>query len=210
MRRYGPTQNALQALDLALAQGVQWIGTMQPTLVQVVGYDGSPLSELALRRALEEATRAEYSLVHVVAVAQPVGGKVRMPDGLVVDPWAGLMALRLTVMEFLRKWQCSDQAVRVVAHVASGEPGPTLIEAAGRLEAHSISVGVRGNSRVADDGRIGSVAAHVAQHATCKVNLQSLFTAREGQKPGDALRLYLVLGDGFTTPGRPPTRMARA
>ena len=178
-------------------------------MVQVVGYDGSPLSELALRRAVEEASRAEFSVVHVVAVARGVDARVRMPDGLLVDPWAGLLALRLTVAELLRKWQLHDQVVRVVAHVATGEPGPTLIEAAARLDAHSITVGVRGASRGGKD-RLGHVAAHVAQHAPCKVHLQSLLATREEAKPGDPLRLYLVLGDGFTTPGAPPARMARA
>lgn len=182
---------------------------MHTTLVQVVGYDGSPLSELALRRVAEAATRSDVSVVHVVAVAENAGSKVRMPDGIVVDPWAGLSALRLTVGELLRKWQLYDQLVRVVAHVATGEVGPTLIDVAARLEATSISLGLRGTSTGGPD-RVGSVAAYVAKNAPCPVHLQSLLTTREGALPGDPLRLYLALGDGFTTPGRTPTRMARA
>jgi hypothetical protein len=127
----------------------------------------------------------------------------------VLDPWAGLSALRLTVGELLRAWQLSDHLVRVVAHVATGEAGPTLVDIATRLEAHSITVGLRGTARVLE-GNLGSVAAHVARHAPCKVQLQSLLSPREGSPHGDPLRLYLVLGDGFTTPGAPPIRMARA
>jgi len=182
---------------------------MQTSLVQVVGYDGSPLSEMALRRAAEAAIRTEHSVVHVVSIAQSSGAQVRMPDGLVVDPWAGLSALRLTVSELLRKWQLYDQLVRVVAHVATGEPGPTLVDVAARLEATSITLGLRGTSPATQD-RVGSVAAYVARHAPCPVHLQSLLATREGARPGDPLRLYLALGDGFTTPGAPPIRMARA
>src|SRR6187431_2865209 len=117
---------------------------MQSSLVQVVGYDGSPLCEVGLRRAVEEAILAEFAVVHVVAVVEAVGSKVRMPDGIVVDPWAGLMGLRLMISELLRTWRLSDQLVRVVAHVATGEPGPTLVDVAARLEANSITIGLRG------------------------------------------------------------------
>lgn len=184
---------------------------MHSTLVQVVGYDGSPLSELGLRRAVEDAACAEVAVVHVVAVAaaEGPGTKVRMPDGLLVDPWAGLSALRLMVGELLRTWQLSDHLVRVVAHVATGEPGPTLVDIATRLEAHSITVGLRGTAR-SFEGKLGRVASHVVRTAPCKVQLQTLLSPREGSRQGDPLRLYLVLGDGFTTPGAPPTRMARA
>jgi nucleotide-binding universal stress UspA family protein len=182
---------------------------MQSTLVQVVGYDGSPLSELALRRAIEDASRAELAVVHVVAVAESLGARVRMPDGIIVDPWAGLSALRLMVGELLRTWQLSDHLVRVVAHVATGDPGPTLVDIATRLEAHCITVGLRGTAR-SFDGKLGSVADYVARTALCQVQLQSILSPREGSRHGDPLRLYLVLGDGFTTPGAPPIRMARA
>jgi nucleotide-binding universal stress UspA family protein len=186
---------------------------MHSSLVQVVGYDGSPLSELGLRRAVEEAMRADFAVVHVVAVVEAAGTMVKMPDGTVLNPWAGLSALRLTVRELLRTWGVSDQLVHVVAHVTTGEPGPTLVDLAVRLEAHSITVGLRGtrSSLSRSQGTtLGSVARYLARNATCKVLLQSLLVPREAARPSDPLRLYLVLGDGFTLPGAPLPRMARA
>jgi len=182
---------------------------MQSSLVQVVGYDGSPLSELGLRRAVEEAMRTDFAVVHVVAVVEAVGSLVKMPDGMLVNPWAGLSALRLTIRELLRTWGVSDQLVHVVAHVTTGEPGPTLVDLATRLEANSISVGLCGAGS-SHGPTVGSVARYLAKNATCKVQLQSLLVPREQARPGDPLRLYLVLGDGFTLPGAPLPRMARA
>jgi nucleotide-binding universal stress UspA family protein len=132
-----------------------------PTGRIVVGVDGSPQSEDALRWAAAQASRAHAELRAVLAWELPLG------YGLTVRPetdWAahGAALLDATVRRALEE----RDAAGVVQEVVEGSPAGELLRAA--EDADLLVVGSRGRGGFAGM-LLGSVSRHVAAHATCPV-----------------------------------------
>ncbi len=130
----------------------------------VVGVDGSPGSEHALRWAVANADR--FGPVQPVAtwrypwwLAQPV-----LPGGSMPPPRQAFQEQAETVIE--RVLDVVGRRHCRTPIVVESEAGPTLV--AKGADADLIVVGTRGRGAVADT-LLGSVSTHVAAHATVPV-----------------------------------------
>jgi nucleotide-binding universal stress UspA family protein len=141
--------------------------------ISVVGVDGSPASQAALRWAAEEAGIRGARLVAVHAwsfmppapMAEP--GMVPMPG---IDYAGTLEAERAAVEEGLEDVLAEafpgGASVSIERMLVEGGAGEALEEAA--READLVVVGSRGRSGLTA-ALLGSVSKHVLQHAACPV-----------------------------------------
>jgi len=131
----------------------------------IVGYDGSPASEMAARWAADEAERrrARLRLVHVLAL--PV---VSSPMGLAVTVQSE--PLRLAAERLLdktcRRIRAEHAALDIDVVVEFGGTAATLLQET--TDAALVVLGSRGLGEFRDL-TAGSVSAHVATHAHCPV-----------------------------------------
>jgi nucleotide-binding universal stress UspA family protein len=128
----------------------------------VVGVDGSPSSEQALRWAAEQARSTGQELHAVIAWQSPVTyGAPPVPDGI---DWAE--DSRATLQKTVENALPEAEARKVVLHAVHGAPAPALLDAA--QGAGLLVVGCRGHGGFAGL-LLGSVSQHVVTHATCPV-----------------------------------------
>lgn len=138
----------------------------------LVGVDGSPTSNEALRRAalLAGSTGAE---LHVVCAYQNAALTALTPAGG-IDFGAGsdsmLGSLKQAAEEILGSAvkELGADAAKVQTHAVEGEPSDVLIDSAETLGCDLIVVGnrgMRGGKRLL----LGSVPNRVAHHAACDV-----------------------------------------
>lgn len=132
----------------------------------LVGFEGSPESHTALRRALELAGKlgSEVRIVTVVPPPSVVLGPLMTPEAIDFTP------LARAAEEELRRLveKASGEGISVSYEVRMGEPATALLEAAEDWGADLIVLGRRrlsGLERIA----IGSVSSKVANHATVDV-----------------------------------------
>lgn len=135
----------------------------------IVGVDGSPTADAALRWAIEEATirDAEIDVIH--AWQEPPA----------VTPAAQVTALDLAALVEVSAERCLETVIRRVVlegvagdtvhirpWVTHGQAGPVLVEAAN--DADLLVVGTRGLGTV---GRLmlGSVSTYCVHHGHCPV-----------------------------------------
>ncbi len=169
---------------------------MNTAKVQVVAYDGSPLSELALHRAIRFATAGDLPTIHLLMVAEERGDRVKLPSGARVTQWEALMNLRIMVRAVLHAWELKGTFVRLVCHVTTGEPAGKILELAAKKSAERILLGSQSALHPAA-GRVGSVARVVAAEAPCEVHVEGPLTPAQRRPASDPLRVFLILGDGF-------------
>lgn len=131
----------------------------------VVGVDGSPGSEAALRWALEEA-RLRHADVLLVHAWQATAGAGEAMPGLAMGVLVGLAEedARAVLAEALAEAEAGG--VKAEGKLVCGGAGPTLLEAA--AAADLVVVGARSHQGLAG-ALLGSVADHVARHAPCPV-----------------------------------------
>ncbi|MFI7065243.1 universal stress protein [Kribbella sp. NPDC050124] len=131
----------------------------------VVGYDGSPASEAAVRWAADEADRRSWSLRLTYVLPLPM---LRSPTGVTTPLPAD--AVRRTAEKLLgevaERIRTDDPELAVDAVVSFGSAAEVLLQEA--TEASMVVVGSRGLGEFRDLA-MGSVAAHVATHAPCPV-----------------------------------------
>jgi nucleotide-binding universal stress UspA family protein len=141
-------------------------GIGMKTLVLVVGYDRSELSEHALAHALAVARGAAHAKVIVAEILQ-----IPVPDrGQVLafyNDQTILEAQRATLTALLANLNIAKH-VSVVPMVRFGEAARELCELAIEEEADFIFVGTHGRTGLAHLV-LGSVAEHVVQKAPCSV-----------------------------------------
>jgi nucleotide-binding universal stress UspA family protein len=128
----------------------------------VVGVDGSPHSEAALRWAVSEAAEHGGEVLAVLAWQMPF---VSIPGGF------GREELEQSYKDYLVhavREAAPSPAVPLTSVVAEGEPIESLIEAA--KDAHLLVLGTKGHSRYAGL-MLGSVSAACAANAPCPVVL---------------------------------------
>ncbi|WP_067437619.1 universal stress protein [Nocardioides jensenii] len=121
----------------------------------LLAYKPNALGDAALERAVEEARRHEDRLV-VLNVAR---GDSAIEDNRLTDPQAESLEQRL-----------SDSGIEfeIERMVEPGDVAEDIVDAAERLEAHLIVIGLRHRSAV---GKLilGSDAQRILMHATCPV-----------------------------------------
>lgn len=140
----------------------------------VVGYDYSPLADLAATRAFELASQMQNAEVHVVTVIMLGDGAGAGFAGVPVHPAVSYDsahdALRERVERIAASWtETSGKKIeRVTTHVRSEAPAHEIAQLAVDLEAVLIVVGThgyRGFKRLL----LGSVAEGVVRLAHCEV-----------------------------------------
>lgn len=125
----------------------------------VVGYDASPLSELALYRALRSAQKSVFCMVNILMVAEKTAAGVRLPSGENVPSWVARETLRHDLQEKASRWGIEDPRIRILANLRWGEPAQEIVEFSYRMHAEQIMVGAR--SSTSSSLRIGSTAQQI-------------------------------------------------
>jgi nucleotide-binding universal stress UspA family protein len=120
----------------------------------VVGFDGSPLSQLAVREAAALAAERPDTDIHVLAVVD----EIREGYAVTLAEAAGAA---------LRGFGAGE-GPRVFPHALTGEPAREIVRMADAVEADLIIVGTHGR-RGLKRLLVGSVAEHVMRRARCPV-----------------------------------------
>lgn len=128
--------------------------------VVVVGVDGSPGSQSAVRWAAQQATLTRATLRAVSSWRWP-NYITRVPPGIDLAK-----DTRRILDEVLEQALSGSEDVTVTRHVVEGPPGPVLV-----AESHDASLLVVGaQGRAAFTGMLlGSVAEHCVRHGSCPV-----------------------------------------
>jgi len=128
--------------------------------VVVVGVDGSPGSQSAVRWAAQQATLTGATLRAVSSWRWP-NYITRVPPGVDLAK-----DTRRILDEVLEQALSGSEEVTVTRHVVEGPPGPVLV--AQSHDASLLVVGAQG--RAAFTGMLlGSVAEHCVRHGSCPV-----------------------------------------
>lgn len=133
----------------------------------VVGVDGSPSSEDALRWAVRQAGLTGAKVEAVIAWHLPllVGGYSWPPVGVLETTDFGKLAQKVLTGAIVTAVG-PDGAERVVTVVKQGDAAEVLIDAADGAEA--LVVGSRGHGGFTE-ALLGSVSQHCVHHAPCPV-----------------------------------------
>lgn len=137
----------------------------------VVGTDGSPTAERAVRHAGELATADGARVIVVTAFAPSAAAGTGEPDGVPDD-------LRYVLSDRVQAEELAERGRRVlreelgvdkvVVQAIAGDPASVLLEAATDFDADLIVVGSKGLTSAAHF-ILGSVASSVSHHAPCDV-----------------------------------------
>ncbi|MGI8663592.1 MAG: universal stress protein [Acidimicrobiales bacterium] len=137
----------------------------------VVGTDGSPTAELAVRHAANLALDTSARLV-VVTAYEPHGDELVEKESHAPEDIRWALTDRVQAEERGRRGRTIAREVGakgVVTQAIAGSPADVLLEAAGDFGADLIvvgSVGLTGASRLI---HLGSVASAIGHHAPCDV-----------------------------------------
>ncbi|MFF3754662.1 universal stress protein [Streptomyces sp. NPDC002018] len=128
----------------------------------VVGVDGSPSSEAALRWAVSQAELVGGVVDAVIAWQYPAAyGWPVMPAEADLSEWAGK-----TLNDSLSRALDPNSSVEVRRHVLSGDASQALLDTA--RGARLLVVGNRGHGGFTQ-ALLGSVSQHCVHHAQCPV-----------------------------------------
>ena len=131
----------------------------------VVGYDGSEQSDLALRRAIEEAglREAELHVVHVVDVTPAV---LHLSGGVTVNTADLADARRQDVWE--KAAPLLDSGGPITRVDLDGYPADALVDYCTEVSADLLVMGTRGRGRLASTF-LGSTSLRALEQAQCDV-----------------------------------------
>jgi nucleotide-binding universal stress UspA family protein len=132
----------------------------------VVGTDGSPSAEAAVRRAVEVA-RGSGALVHLVTAYPDIPSyRERIASTAKRDP----IDLREVAESVLARaaGELGSRGVEVETHAREGEPASVIMEVAQEQNADLIVVGARGLTAI-QRFLLGSVSSKLSHHAPCSV-----------------------------------------
>jgi nucleotide-binding universal stress UspA family protein len=133
----------------------------------VVATDGSPAALAAVEHALQEARRRNAAIELVGAWSTPVNGALGAPTYMSEDVF---YATRDAMGEVLAqaKAGAAEQGLQAETHLVAGDPAVEICRLAEDRHADLIIMGSRGHGPLAA-ALLGSVVAHVLQHARCPV-----------------------------------------
>jgi nucleotide-binding universal stress UspA family protein len=134
----------------------------------VVGVDGSPCSEKALRWAITQARATGAGIEAVATWQDPMSSDFSFgitPVFYDNDDWAAITEKGLQE-SVARALDGQGSPVEIVTRVVQGHPAQVLLDAA--VGARMLVVGSRGHGTLAGM-LLGSVSQHCVQHAPCPV-----------------------------------------
>ncbi|OQX70366.1 MAG: hypothetical protein B6A08_00630 [Sorangiineae bacterium NIC37A_2] len=179
---------------------------MVPLRYLVVGFDGSPLSELALFRALRLTEFTQFSLVHVVTVVEDEDDLVVLPDGVRLPEWSASEMLRLTVLGLAAGSKRLGRFARIIPHICAGRPAASLADFARRYQADMVLVGARGTGDTKKP--LGSVPRELLEKLDIPVQVETFpldrAFASEPPRTGEAA---LARALSLLSPRAHPTRV---
>ncbi len=132
----------------------------------VVGTDGSPSAQAAVRRATELA-RGDGARVHLVTAYPDVPSyRERIPGSATREP----IDLREVAESMLARaaGELGSQGVMVETHAREGDPARVIIDVAQEQNADLIVVGARGLTGF-ERFLLGSVSSKLSHHAPCSL-----------------------------------------
>lgn len=165
---------------------LSFFSEMDPLRYLVVGFDGSPFSELALFRALQMTEFTQFALVHVVTVLEAEDNFASLPNGIRLSSWAAAEAMRLTVTQLTETSNRLGRFARVIPHVRTGATGPALVDFARRYQADMVLVGARGMGD--SPAPLGSIARYLLEELSLPLRVESLPLDRAWAPAPRALR----------------------
>ena len=135
----------------------------------VVGIDGSPASQAAVRWALEDVARRGGGRLHVAyAWEYPIAAMAPSPVGTVVPPGDEMQSAANealdTMVRDLNLDAITPPGVKVEKVVGEGSPAQVILRLADQVDADLVVVGARGRGGFVGL-LIGSVATQVVNHA---------------------------------------------
>jgi nucleotide-binding universal stress UspA family protein len=132
----------------------------------VVGTDGSPNAEAAVRRAAKLA-KSEGDRVHIVAA---YSDRSSFSEAISSSAKRDPVDLRDVAESVLARAEAEleAQGIEVVTHARAGEPAHVLLEIAEEQGADLIVVGARGLTSF-QRFLLGSVSGKLAHHASCSL-----------------------------------------
>jgi len=133
----------------------------------VVGVDGSPAAQAALRWAIRHAQLTGDSVEAVIAWQFPVIGASYGWAGVAVTEGMDLRAIaEKTLAQAVDEAAGPDPAIAVEQRVVEGYPPSVLVEES--ANADLLVVGSRGHGTFTE-ALLGSVSQHCSHHARCPV-----------------------------------------
>jgi nucleotide-binding universal stress UspA family protein len=132
----------------------------------VVGTDGSPSAEAAVRRATDVAKWSGALLHLVTAYPDVVSYRERIASSAKRDP-IDLGEIAETVLARTAD-EVTSQGVDVETHAREGEPAKVILDVAQEQDADLIVVGARGLTGF-ERFLLGSVSSKLSHHASCSV-----------------------------------------
>ena len=136
-----------------------------PTIIAAT--DGSPSANAALERALHEARASRATLDLVGAWSAPPNGALGAPAYMSEETfYAGRDATRLILDAAMDR--AREAGVTAETHLVGGDAATEICRLAEERGASLIIMGSRGHGPLVA-ALVGSVAAHVVQHAPCPV-----------------------------------------
>src|SRR5215475_8492843 len=133
----------------------------------VVGVDGSPSANAALRWALRQAELTGDAIEAVIVWQFPIIGASYGWAGVAVTEGTDLRALaEKTLTQAIDDATSEGSAVTITPRVIEGYPASVLVEES--ANADLLVAGSRGHGTFAD-ALLGSVSQHCSHHARCPV-----------------------------------------
>jgi nucleotide-binding universal stress UspA family protein len=133
----------------------------------VVGVDGSPSANAALRWAVRHAELTGDAVEAIIVWQYPIIGASYGWAGVAVTDGTDLRALaEKTLTQAIDEATGHGSAVPVTPRVIEGYPASVLVEQS--ADADLLVVGSRGHGTFAD-ALLGSVSQHCSHHARCPV-----------------------------------------
>lgn len=130
----------------------------------VVGTDGSPNADAAVRRAAELA-KGSGARVHLVSAYPDAPGYSELIHSSATRERVSLREVAEGVLAREER-ELAAQGIEVVTHAREGEPAHVLVEVAQEHDADLIVVGARGLTGF-KRFLLGSVSSKLAHHAPC-------------------------------------------
>jgi len=132
----------------------------------VVGTDGSPSAELAVRRTAE-VVKGSDAEVHVVTAYPDLPAYRELLTGSAKREPVDLRGVAESVLARAVRHLATD-GVKAQSHAREGEPAAVIIEVAQETNADLIVVGARGLTGI-QRFLLGSVSSKLSHHAPCDV-----------------------------------------
>jgi nucleotide-binding universal stress UspA family protein len=133
----------------------------------IAATDGSPSADAAVERALDEARSSKATLDLVGAWSAPPNGALGAPAYMSEETFYAGRDATSQILAAARE-RALEAGIEAETHLVAGDAATEICRLAEQRGASLIVMGSRGHGPLAA-ALLGSVAAHVVQHAPCPV-----------------------------------------